>query len=509
VSAAGSIAWFAAHELRLAWRDWITLLTAGSRRRTRVIALAVFGVAALMHLIAYAMLSDFIKEGVQADKATLLSLTVSALLAWSVMISQALEAVTRAFYGRADLDLILSSPADARKLFMVRIAAVAVAAIGMALLIAAPFVNVMAFYDSPRWLGAYMTALALGLAAAAVAVVLMELLFHTLGPKRTRLAAQVVAAIIGAAFVIGLQTAAILSAGTISRFQVLQSDVVLGVVPEPDSPLWLPARAVLGEPAAVAWLLAVAVAALVAAITVFSTRFAAHALAAGTAIHPAVRRQDFGRQFRGMSQTRALREKEWKLLRRDPWLLSQSLLQVLYLVPPAVLLWQSFGARHAAFILIVPILVMAAGQMAGGLAWLAVSGEDAPDLIASAPIAPRAIMRAKIEAVIGAVALIFAPFVLVLMITAPREALATAGGILIAAGGATAIQLWFRAQAKRSHFRRRQTSSRLATFAEAFSSIGWAAAAALAASATWLALIPAFLATVVLAGAWLASPTRA
>jgi ABC-2 type transport system permease protein len=105
--------------------------------------------------------------------------------------------------------------------------------------------------------------------------------------------------------------------------------------------------------------------------------------------------------------------------------------------------------------------------------------------------------------------LIFSPFVIALAIAAPREALATAGGILIAAGGATAIQLWFRAQAKRSHFRRRQTSSRLATFAEAFSSIGWAAAAALAASATWLALIPAFLATIVLAGAWLASPTRA
>jgi ABC-2 type transport system permease protein len=509
VSKAGSVAWFAGHELRLAWRDWIALLTAGSRRRTRIVALAILVVAALMHLIAYAMTSDFTKEGVQADKATLLTLTISALLAWSVMVSQALESVTRAFFARADLDLILSSPARARKLFMVRIAAVAIAAVGMALLIAAPFVNVLAFYDSPRWLGAYVTALAMGLAAAAVAVVLMELLFRTLGPKRTRLAAQVVAAIIGAAFVIGLQKAAILSAGTLSRFQVLQSDVGLGAVAEADSLLWLPARALLGEPAAVAGMLVLAIAALALAMAVFSVRFAADAIAAGAAARPVVRRQVGNQPFRAKSPTRALRNKEWTLLRRDPWLLSQSLLQVLYLVPPAVLLWQSFGARHAAFILIVPILVMAAGQMAGGLAWLAVSGEDAPDLIASAPIPPRAIVRAKVEAVVGAVALIFAPFVLVIAITAPREALATAGGVLIAAGGATAIQLWFRAQAKRSHFRRRQTSSRLATFAEAFSSIGWAATAALAASGTWLALIPAFLAAAVLAGAWLASPSQA
>ena len=41
------------------------------------------------------------------------------------MLSQALESVTRAFYARSDLDLILSSPASARKIFAVRIAAIA------------------------------------------------------------------------------------------------------------------------------------------------------------------------------------------------------------------------------------------------------------------------------------------------------------------------------------------------------------------------------------------------
>ena len=50
------------------------------------------------------------------------------------------------------------------------------------------------------------------------------------------------------------------------------------------------------------------------------------------------------------------------------------------------------------------------------------------------------------------------------------------------------IQLCFRVQARRSQFRRRQTSSRIATFAEAFSSIAWAGAAALIAAGSWLAL---------------------
>ena len=50
-------------------------------------------------------------------------------------------------------------------------------------------------------------------------------------------------------------------------------------------------------------------------------------------------------------------------------------------IPPAVLLWRSFDDGNGAYQLLVPVLVMAAGQLAGGLSWLAISGEDAPDLV--------------------------------------------------------------------------------------------------------------------------------
>ena len=73
-------------------------------------------------------------------------------------------------------------------------------------------------------------------------------------------------------------------------------------------------------------------------------------------------------------------------------------------------------------------------------------------------------------------------------------------GIVIAAASATQIQPWFRNQAKRSHFRRRQIPSRMATFAEAFSSI-WAATAALAAAGSWLAAITTMIAVGTLIGA--------
>jgi ABC-2 type transport system permease protein len=176
---------------------------------------------------------------------------------------------------------------------------------------------------------------------------------------------------------------------------------------------------------------------------------------------------------------------------------------MLYLIPPAVLLWHSFDNGKGAYQLLVPVLVMAAGQLAGGLAWLAISGEDAPDLVATAPVPARVIIGTKIEAVLGVIAVIFAPLVAALAFASAWHALVTAAGIVIAAVAATAIQLWFRTQAKRTQFRRRQVSSRVATFAEAFSSIGWAATAAVAAASVWLAIVPALS---VVVGAWFMSP---
>jgi ABC-2 type transport system permease protein len=63
-------------------------------------------------------------------------------------------------------------------------------------------------------------------------------------------------------------------------------------------------------------------------------------------------------------------------------------------------------------------------------------------------------------------------------------------------------------QARRSQFRRRQTSSRLATFAEAFSSIGWAATTALVLAIPTAALVSGLMTSAMLAATWKLSPKR-
>jgi ABC-2 type transport system permease protein len=57
--------------------------------------------------------------------------------------------------------------------------------------------------------------------------------------------------------------------------------------------------------------------------------------------------------------------------------------------------------------------------------------------------------------VIVVIAVVFGPLVAVIAVASPWHALITGSGIVIAAAAATAIQLWFRTQAKRSQFRRR------------------------------------------------------
>jgi ABC-2 type transport system permease protein len=506
MSSAAALTWFARHELRLAWREWLAMMTAGRRKRKRaVIGLIVF--AAIMHLPAYAVIGRFAKLQAPLDKPSLIVMSATIFLAWALMLSQALESVTRVFYARADLDLIMSSPVTLANVFSVRIAAIALFVIAMALLFSTPFIDVLVVGGGTRWFSAYGVVIAIGLSAAAVAIAVTIVLFRLIGPSRTRLVAQILAAIIGAGFVIALQIAAILSYGTLSRFAVLTSDAAAGFAPDGGSIIWWPALAALGDGEALLLLLAAGLLLLGGVMAVFSPRFADTA-ARVSAIATPSRQGVRASAFRKGSRQQALRWKEFVLLRRDPWLVSQTLMQLLYLAPPALMLWRSFADSSASIVLITPVIVMAAGQLAGGLAWLTISGEDAADLVATAPLTPSRVIRAKIEVVLIAIGVIFSPLVLALAFTSPLQATITASGVMVAAASATAIQLWFRVQARRSQFRRRQTSSRLATFAEAFSSIGWAATAALALALPIAALISGLMTAGILAATWKISPRR-
>ena len=76
---AGSLAWFAHHELRLSWRDFARMMHA-TRSVRSVVAVAAFVV--LMHVIAYAVVGRFADIGDMAEKADLVIITAGAFLTW-------------------------------------------------------------------------------------------------------------------------------------------------------------------------------------------------------------------------------------------------------------------------------------------------------------------------------------------------------------------------------------------------------------------------------------------
>jgi ABC-2 type transport system permease protein len=59
MTSAAALTWFARHEIRLAWREWMAMMTAGRRFRARSTAIGLLVFVAIMHLVAYAVIGRF------------------------------------------------------------------------------------------------------------------------------------------------------------------------------------------------------------------------------------------------------------------------------------------------------------------------------------------------------------------------------------------------------------------------------------------------------------------
>jgi ABC-2 type transport system permease protein len=139
--------------------------------------------------------------------------------------------------------------------------------------------------------------------------------------------------------------------------------------------------------------------------------------------------------------------------------------------------------------------------VAGSLAWITVSAEDAPDLLASAP-APSGLVRGgKLAAAALPLAALLAPFLLPLLVIAPVAGLAATAGCAASVAATSLVNVWWQRPGKRTEFRRRRRASWFVTVVELLISIFIAAATALAAAGLpWAfgAPVPAMLAGLIL-----------
>jgi ABC-2 type transport system permease protein len=466
--APGSAVWLLAHELRLAWYG--AAVNARGRRRPGVIALTAWAAGSVaLHLFAWAILHKLGPHGM-ADPLLTVVATLLLLAGATFMLSTALKASVTALFERGDLDLLLSSPLPSRSIFATRLLGVAAATAGLWLYLFGPLANVALVMGHPAWLGIYVVLGATSVLAACAAMLATLGLVRVLGASRTRAIAQVLAAIAGALLFLITQLGHLLpgsGAGMEAVVQRLLAAPALG----PASLLWLPGRAALGQPAAL--LAFVVLAAGAPVLTVIRThRFFVQGLQQAAGVSRA-------RPAPGGLPVYAFRNglfesvvaKEWRLIARDPQLISQVLLQLLYLLPMLLLVLRAGTGVAPGLAAGLTILCSA---LTGNLAWIVIAGEEAPDLLRSSPSAARTIGLAKLSAAAMPPLLLLAAPLVWLTVRAPAPGLLTAFTAVGAILGAGIVVLWSGRQAARGDFKMRGKENFVCSLLEFLSGACWA-----------------------------------
>ncbi len=470
-AAPGSVGWLLRHELRLAWFNASGGKEGAGKRRpaNAAIGLALFGWAAL-HLLAWVVVRQL--AGAAGDDPRML-LAISAVLAGGAtfMLSSAIKASVLVLFERSDLDLLLSSPLPSHSIFTVRLAGVAASTAAVYLFFLAPFAHSGLLQGQWRWLGIYPGVISLAVLCSCLAMLLTLGLVRVLGARRTRVVAQVVGALAGAMLVIASQLHSLSSRESQGRVRALL-DGLLRRDGVGDNPLLLPARAMLGEP--LPMLLLAALAAVVFALTARLThRFFAHGLQLAASVSRAGAARTAPRPLRfDRSLFVTVVVKEWRLIVRDPHLLSQVLLQLLFLLPLFFLIFQRSEVQVQA---LGAGLALLCSSLTGALAWIALSAEDAPDLLLVSPASQHTVRRAKLAAAVMPVLALVAVPLLWLTVRTPAAGLIVCFAVCGAVLGAGLIVFWCGRPGVRSNFKGRGKGGIVMNMLELFNSLAWGA----------------------------------
>jgi ABC-2 type transport system permease protein len=365
----GSFFWLLRHELRLMYRDARSRVVSSVSVIVLFLLLHVLAVPLTLGIQLFARASETLPLALISGLATLTLLTL-----WA----RALTLAVQSLYERGDVELLVSSPMPPRAWFAVRASAIALRSASEYAVLLLPVSHVFIAFGKLRWLLVYVSVPLGALLATSAALWLALGLLRWFGPRRTRLFAQIVAAIIGVAAAVLVQLPSLVwyddsDADTLARFAAL---------PGPSSAVWLPARIVMGMSAWSPLIAAVCVACFVLSVRVLAGPFITGLTTTTEAEVRKPRSSARLPRFRSGIR-RALVRKELRVALRDPWLMTQLMQQNLFLLP-ATLMFTRWNLHGVSFAWLA--VVMCAGTSASAFAWLASSGEEAPELIGSAPI---------------------------------------------------------------------------------------------------------------------------
>lgn len=457
------LVWLLAHELRIGWR---TIGAISSR------IMAVLGVLLLAaaHLAGWGLMrSPALDRGLQSAPAVVILFTAVVAM---LVLATAFRIAVHALFERGDLDLLLASPVPVIHVYAIRGLAVALGSVATLAIFILPVANMGPFAGKWGSLAAYPMLAAVGLASAGIALAATLTLVRAMGVRRAKIAAQILGAVVGAALLMASQVQGVLSSATRNAISEWTRTEPVAWWLGASSPMTWPLRGMLGEafPALTIVAGGVLIFAIVIALTwrsfASSTR-ESPALSGPTKASDA----DARRRFSGSTAAIVVR-KELLLIGRDHMLIARSLLQVLYLIPLFLILLRK--AQPPA--MIAAVLVLLASSLAASLAWMTVSGEEAPDLLDSSPVAAERLRWLKALAALIPVAVLVIPFLGWYAVMLPSALPALLPCLVAAIASSAVVQVWTGKPGSPRDLRGKPRQGLLVTLAETFSSLGWAAA---------------------------------
>ncbi len=499
----GTWPWLLRHEVRLQWR---------AVSGTRLWIVGIFGALIWLGLHATAWL---LLQGHDAVLVPPKVIIIFGALTWliiTLMFSQAIMLSVTALFDRGDFDLLLASPLNTRTVFTVRGMGIAVSCVMLYFLLVTPFAHVGVFTGHARLLAIYPAIISIGLLVASVGMLLTLTLVRLLGARRARVVAQLFGAVVGAVMFMLSQVQNMLEHQTRDQIAALMKDAAEpGGVLAPDSMVWFPFRAFTGEPIALLTVVTLGVGGFFLVVNLTYKRFLSGTQESVTgsankvnpSSAPEVRFQNTRGGFIGI-----VLKKEWRLIWRDPQLIAQTFLQMLYLLPVVFLVFRNSEAVSY----VVPGAILLAATLAGSFAWITVAAEDAPELIGTAPVSLTRIRWLKVLAALIPVWIMVSPILFFLL----TKNLWWATVFLFCLAGSTVsagmIQIWYPRVGDRKNMKKRAQGSMLINTVESFCAFGWSGAAyalmQIPSPWAWLALVGLGFAALGPAGAWVLGKSR-
>ncbi|UBF28025.1 hypothetical protein K9N68_09075 [Kovacikia minuta CCNUW1] len=411
----GSLPWLLRHELRLWWRDLIS--RPGVMGWTIALGVLFTGLFSLLWLVLSSL-----RELMPPTDLSQFGFWMAAGL-WVVgfcyAFIQSIGQSIIALFDRGDLDLLISSPVSSKVIFASRLLGVALTAFLNYCPIVVPSSLMAIALGFPQLVGIYPALAGMTLYAASLAMLLTVLLVRRLGARRARTFVQVVAVFLTGLLFLATQLPNLLIGSNMDNArttgELLQSWFGSGSFLGAESPLWFPVRTIFLDPISVLLTLLTS-----GGLTWLTVEALHHSFVAGTQQSVTLKQKS-----RSIQETRfvgkfewAVLLKEWRIIYRNPYLISSTFLQILLLIPALVIVLRgNTGGAIGNFSSFVSLMSIVVGEsLTQALVRICVSGEEAPDLLKASPVHGPDLRRLKLLAALIPVWVLLSPLFIILLL---------------------------------------------------------------------------------------------